>query len=236
MPIPSQYLLILDTDKPDSRLTQYFTDFNFAITHFQDYQTLLSTTLIPAVILINWQCLPKEASQQLKTLAARFSVPMIMISNESNPEAAISLLENGADDFLIKPLNPRELHARIAAINRRIKNITKKQSSDKVALTFHNWHLYPASHQLFNDKNEEISLSISEYNLLLAFLRQPQQILDREFLLQVTKNCDLSPQDRRIDIQISRLRQKIELNSKKPLFIKTIRNKGYLFTAQVSYD
>lgn len=69
--------------------------------------------------------------------------------------------------------------------------------------------------------------------MLLAFVRQPQRVLGREFLLQLTKNTDLTPFDRRIDVQISRLRQKIEPNAKKPALIKTIRNGGYLFTARV---
>lgn len=88
---------------------------------------------------------------------------------------------------------------------------------------------------MFRDNtNEELSLSAGEYDLLLTFVQQPQRVLDRELLLHITKNSDLNPFDRRIDVQISRLRQKIEVDAKNPTLIKTIRNGGYMFTAQVT--
>ena len=139
----------------------------------------------------------------------------------------------GADDFVIKPLYPRELHARIGAISRRVTRAQQKNSVGKEVLMFTNWRLYPASRQIFGENNQELQLSAGEYDLLFAFVHQPQRVLDREFLLQVTKNSDLNPFDRRIDVQISRLRQKIELDKKKPALIKTIRNGGYIFTPRV---
>ena len=93
---------------------------------------------------------------------------------------------------------------------------------------------YPASRQVFDEQNQELQLSVGEYDLLYTFVQQPQRVLDREFLLQVTKNSDLNPFDRRIDVQISRLRQKIEVDTKQPDLIKTIRNGGYMFTAPVT--
>ena len=87
---------------------------------------------------------------------------------------------------------------------------------------------------MFGINDKELCLSAGEYELLLIFLQNPQKILDREFLLHLTKNDDLSPLDRRIDVQISRLRQKIESDVKKPSLIKTIRNEGYIFTAFVT--
>lgn len=109
------------------------------------------------------------------------------------------------------------------------------KEQEKEILVFVNWRLYPASRRVFNNENDqELVLSAGEYDLLLTFVQQPQRVLDREHLLQITKNSDLNPFDRRIDVQISRLRQKIEIDAKKPVLIKTIRNGGYMFTAPVT--
>ena len=123
------------------------------------------------------------------------------------------------------------MHARLSALRR--VNALQDTEQEKEILLFANWRLYPASRQIFSKSNQELQLSAGEYDLLLAFVRQPQSVLGREFLLQITKNSDLNPFDRRIDVQISRLRQKIETDAKKPALIKTIRNGGYLFTARV---
>lgn len=228
----SQCLFIIDNKPQDLQISNYFIQFGFTLIHYHDLKQIDQSNEKPAALLINWQVL-QDTSINLKTLFDYFHAPLIVISDMPNEEIGIKMLENGADDFIVKPINPRELHARITAINRRIQKSFKVLSNEKEVFSFNNWHLYPASRQLFNDKNEELKLSASEYNLLLAFLRQPQQVLGREFLLQLTKNSDINPFDRRIDIQISRLRQKIEPGTKKPLLIKTIRNGGYIFTAQV---
>ena len=232
MPLTSHYLFIIDNSPQDQKISHYFTQFGFTIMHYADLVEFTEVKKQPAAILIHWQLL-QSASMSLKTMFGRFHVPLIVISDTPNDEVAINMLENGADDFIVKPINPRELHARITAINRRIQKSDQIQTDEKEGFVFNHWCLYPSSRQLFDDKNKEVNLSAREYTLLLAFLRQPQHILGREFLLQLTQNSDLSPLDRRIDIQISRLRHKIERDTKKPVLIKTIRNGGYMFTAQV---
>lgn len=232
MPTSSQCLFIIDNAPEDQLFTNYFKQFGFTIVQEHSPAELYQHKEKPMALLINCQILLSNHAA-LKTLLEHFHAPILVISDTKNDEMSINMLENGADDFLIKPLNPREVHARITTINRRIQKTYKTQDNEKEILSFNNWHLYPASRQLFNDKNEELMLSTGEYNLLLTFLRHPQQILGRETLLQITKNSDLNVFDRRIDIQISRLRQKIEPNAKKPMLIKTIRNGGYIFTAGV---
>jgi two-component system OmpR family response regulator len=229
--ISTACLYIIDRNFQDQNLSNYFTQFGYRIIHFHDFKQIDRYQEKPSAMLINWQVL-QNTNTDLQTIFEHFHTPLIVISDSPNEEMSIKMLENGADDFLVKPINFRELHARITAINRRIQKSFKVED-EKEELVFNNWHLYPASRQLFNDNNEEIKLSTSEYNLLLAFLREPQQILSREYLLQLTKHSDLKPYDRRIDIQISRLRQKIESAKNKTSLIKTIRNGGYLFTAEV---
>ena len=234
MPTSSQELLIIDSAPPDEKLTQYFTQFSFNVLYFNSLDQFQRIKInSPTALLIHWKMI-QDNNINLKTFSENLHVPIIVISDISNEEIGIQMLENGADDFLVKPINPRELHARITAIQRRIQNMGKNPQHEKEIISFNQWKLYLTSRQLFNDQNEEIVLSPSEYNLLLAFLRQPQQVLGREFLLQLNKNSQLNPFDRRIDIQISRLRQKIEPDIKRPLLIKTIRNGGYMFVAEVT--
>lgn len=225
-------LIIVDDVPVDRRLKDYFAKFDYQIVHYTHLSQLNPESESAAALLISWSLL-QEASTMITTFYHRYPSPLIIISDAGNEEACIRMLEAGADDFLVKPIHPRELHARIGAISRRVQRSQKEMEEERSVLTFSNLRLYPASRQLFDEKQKELLLSVGEYDLLLAFIKQPQRVLDREFLLHMTKNTDLTPFDRRIDVQISRLRQKIETDAKRPALIKTIRNRGYLFTSTV---
>ena len=120
------------------------------------------------------------------------------------------------------PTSIPELHARICAITRRVQWSTQAVNHEKEVLTFANWRLYPTSRRLFSGHREQ-PISAKEYDLLLAFVRHPQRILDRDYLSHMTQCSGHRPLDRRIDVQICRLRNKIEVDAKKPVLIKTIR-------------
>ncbi|MBA2711642.1 MAG: response regulator transcription factor [Tatlockia sp.] len=232
MPTHRKYLLIIDDAPWDQQLADYFAKFDYEIVQFQSLAELNDETAPPQALLIN-RSLFKTDLSILNNLYHRYPVPLLVLSEIKDEDACVQILEAGADDFLVKPLYPRELHARISAISRRVQRSTEMEQEKEVML-FADWRLFPASRQIFDrNTNQELQLSAGEYDLLFAFLRQPQQVLGREFLLQITKNSYLNPFDRRIDVQISRLRQKIETDAKKPALIKTIRNGGYLFTARV---
>ncbi|ASQ47125.1 winged helix-turn-helix domain-containing protein [Legionella clemsonensis] len=229
-----KYLLIIDDAPLDEQLVDYFAKFDFNIIQQSDFSQLdKGINPPPAALLVNWALIQKDESI-ISKLYHRYTVPLLVISDKVDEDVCVHMLESGADDFLVKPIHPRELHARISAISRRVQRAAKEAEQEKEVLLFANWRLYPASRQVFDSNtHNELQLSAGEYDLLLAFVRQPQRVLGREFLLQLTKNSDLTPFDRRIDVQISRLRQKIETDAKKPALIKTIRNGGYLFTARV---
>lgn len=230
----SSYLLFIDENPVSEALINYFTQFNIAIVQQQKLPPQPIHSKMPIAILVHWSLIKNEL-QQIHQLYTTYPVPLLVISEQSDETACIKALEAGADDFIIKPIYPRELHARVSAISRRVVRVPPQEEQEKEIIAFINWRLYPASRRVFNsDTNQELILSAGEYDLLLTFAHQPQQVLDREFLLQITKNSDLNPFDRRIDVQISRLRQKIEIDAKKPLLIKTIRNGGYMFTASVT--
>lgn len=229
----SSYLLFIDNDPVSEDLKKYFAQFNINIIQQKRLLPIQNGFGKPTAILIDWSLIKNEP-QAIHQFYKNYPVPLLIMNSTPDEEACIKVLEAGADDFIIKPLLPRELHARVSAINRRVLRAQQQSDHEKDILAFANWRLYPSSRQVFrDDTNEELLLSAGEYDLLLTFVQQPQRVLDRELLLQITKNSYLNPFDRRIDVQISRLRQKIEVDAKKPVLIKTIRNGGYMFTAQV---
>ncbi|KTD21481.1 response regulator transcription factor [Legionella israelensis] len=228
----NDYLLFFDKDPVDPELEDYFKNFNINIVQKSNLTAVQPMATLPTAILISWSLL-KEQPDMLQTIYQSFQTPLIVIQEHRDEQSCVNLLEKGADDVLVKPLLPRELHARINAIHRRVTGMQSQMAEDKEVLKFANWRLYPSSRQVFDENHEELTLSAGEYDLLYAFIQQPHQVLTREFLSQITKHSDLGPLDRRIDVQISRLRHKIEPQAKKPGLIKTIRNEGYLFTANV---
>lgn len=230
----TSYLLFIDRDPVSEELKSYFAQFNITIVEQQKLLPIPLSQGTPMAILIHWSVLQNELAI-MHQFYTTYPVPLLVIHDHPDENACIKVLEAGADDFIIKPIYPRELHARVSAINRRVSRAQHHIELNKEFLSFGEWRLDPAARRVFNiGTNQELPLSAGEYDLLLTFIQQPQHVLDRELLLQTTKNSDLNPFDRRIDVQISRLRQKIEVDAKKPILIKTIRNGGYMFTAEVT--
>ena len=181
--------------------------------------------------------MPGEDGMTLcRQLRAQSNIPIIMLTAISEEVDRILGLEMGADDYLSKPFNPRELLARVKAILRRssqAQTIDEAKPSDHTYFRFADWTLDKTARRLTSPDNLEISLSSGEYTLLLAFLERPQQVLSRDHLLDLTKNRMAGPYDRSIDIQISRLRHKIEEDHKNPSLLKTVRGGGYVLTIAV---
>lgn len=165
------------------------------------------------------------------------TIPIILLTAISEEIECIIGLEMGADDYLNKPFNPRELLARVKAILRRA-DLTQHHhlnKSTKKTLLFSGWSLYPATRQLISADGKEALLSTGEYELLLVLLERSGCVLSRDKLLDLTRNRSAAPFDRTIDIQISRLRSKIESDPKIPKIIKTVRGGGYVLAATVEH-
>lgn len=229
------YLLFIDDRPIEKEYDLYFAQFNIGIKVQNKLPSVNGSDRLPLALLIHWRILENE-THFLFPLYQSYPVPIIVINDKPNDAACVLVLESGADDYISGPITPKALHARITAIARRITREGVENKPEPNAFQFANWRMYPASRQIFDEQNRELQLSAGEYDLLYLFVQQPQRVLHREELLQVTKQSDHSPFDRRIDVQISRLRQKIERDAKKPTLIKTIRNGGYVFTAQVTSD
>lgn len=166
-----------------------------------------------------------------RRLRAQSSIPIIMLTARGDDIDRIVGIEIGADDYIAKPFNPRELSARIRAVLRRSAGLEKRPDNE-----------VRAGHLIINYDRREVradggpplDLSSGEYALLTVFLSRPQRVLDRDLLLELASGRSTSGVfDRAIDVQVSRLRKKIERDPANPELIKTVRNGGYIFACKV---
>jgi two-component system OmpR family response regulator len=141
-------------------------------------------------------------------------------------------LEMGADDYLAKPFNPRELLARIKAVLRRSQDTMPQETGDIVS--FAGWAFDLQARTLTDANGVDCPLSGGEFELLQVFVTHPGRVLNRDQLLDMARGRDAQPFDRAIDVQVSRLRKKIEPDATQPTVIKTVRGGGYMFTAKVT--
>ncbi|MBI2586415.1 MAG: response regulator [Rhodospirillales bacterium] len=170
-----------------------------------------------------------------RQLRAESSLPVIMLTAMGEEVDRIVGLEIGADDYLAKPFNPRELLARIKAVLRRAAEApaAKGDPASGTVLAFADWSLDLDRRQLSGADGVMVPLSGGEFDLLAAFATHPQRVLSRDQLLDLARGRDAQPFDRSIDVQVSRLRRKIEPDPKQPTLIKTVRSGGYTFTPPV---
>ena len=174
-----------------------------------------------------------------RNLRSESNIPVIMLTAMGEETDRIIGLEMGADDYLAKPFNPRELLARIKAVLRRSADrpTRKSQSDEEQKMTryvFSGWALEVERRELFSPSGALVPLSGGEFELLLAFITHPGRVMNRDQLLDLARGREAQPFDRSIDVQVSRLRRKIEDDPKNPSLIKTVRSGGYLFASEVS--
>lgn len=237
--MPNAKLLIVDDDAEICQLLQQFLEkYDFDVRTAANGEEMFAILKAESVQLIILDLmLPGEDGLTLcRKLMAHHTIPVLMLSAAAEETDRIVGLEVGADDYLPKPFNPRELLARVKAILRRYQHQTPEDPNRKTVLRyrFANWMVNADTRQVFSPEGAEISLSSGEYDLLLIFLKHPHKVLSRDQLLEHTRHREHAPFDRSIDMQISRLRQKMEINAKEPLLIKTVRGGGYVFAATVS--
>jgi two-component system, OmpR family, response regulator len=168
-----------------------------------------------------------------RRLRANSSIPIMMVTARGEDIDRIIGLEIGADDYVTKPFNSRELVARIRTILRRAETAPGLPRLRERKLRFAGWQVDPTPRELYDPEGIRIALTSVEFDLLLVLCRNPGQILTREQLIELTHGRLASPIERSIDVHISRIRQKIEADPRDPSLIKTVRLGGYLFTPDV---
>ncbi|MBS0410596.1 MAG: response regulator [Proteobacteria bacterium] len=171
-------------------------------------------------------------------ICRRLSTPdgpaIIMLSAMGEETDRIVGLELGADDYVPKPCNPRELLARVRAVLRRRREPRGGDENLDAACEFAGWRLDLVRHELRSPEGVVVNLSSGEFSLLRAFVERPQRVLTRDQLLEFARGPQSDAFDRAIDVQISRLRRKLDHGSEGVELIRTVRNEGYLFTPKVS--
>lgn len=182
----------------------------------------------PDIIILDLMLPGDDGLTLARRLRQQTQVPIIMLSARGEEIDRIIGLEVGADDYLAKPFNPRELLARIRAVLRRpAQNSGEGSAADQIS--FGPYRLEFASRRLTRGGGS-VSLTGSEFDLLRIFAEQPNRVLDRDRLLDLLKGYERNPFDRSIDVQVARLRAKIEPDKKTPCYIRTVWGRGYIFT------
>lgn len=172
-----------------------------------------------------------------RELRARSDLPVIMLTARTAALDRIIGLEMGADDYVCKPFEPRELLSRIRSVLRRTLSPRRGNPVDKSdQIRFAGWTLDLTARHLVNADGVIVALSGAEFRLLKIFLDHPNRILNRDHILNLTQGRDADPFDRSIDLQVSRLRQKLKEDSKEPQIIKTVRNEGYVLATPVNIE
>ena len=171
-------------------------------------------------------------------LRARLDTPIIMLTGRGDVVDRVVGLEMGADDYLPKPFHLREVLARIRSVLRRSSRPAPQETvppaPEEGVLAFDGWEINLQRRQLIDPQSTEVALTSGEYDLLLAFVENPNRVLPRDRLMDLAKGRHWEAYDRSIDAQVVRLRRKIETDSKNPQLIKAVRGVGYIFVAKVA--
>jgi two-component system OmpR family response regulator len=232
-------LLVIDDDHEIRDLLTRFMEKNgFRITAVRDAREARRAWTRGAFQLVVLDLmLPGESGLDLaRWLRDQEDVPIVMLSAMGEDTDRIIGLELGADDYIAKPFNPRELMARIRAVMRRATDTQENTSSgERIArpLRFAGWTLEPARRRLLNPESVEVPLTGGEYDLLFALLERANRVLTRDMLLDLLRGRQAGPFDRAIDVAVSRLRRKLDDQGGGAQLIKTVRGGGYVLAATV---
>lgn len=226
----SAKLLVVDDDPEILELTEeYLSKQGFSVDCVPTGESMMDYLEKHAVDLIILDLmLPGEHGLTLaRRLKQKSDVPIIIVSAQGDDVDRIVGLEVGADDYIAKPFNPRELLARVRAVLRRSRRGEAASEADSEVL-FGPFVLDLASHQLMRDGGQ-VALTSGEFDLLAILAEHPNKVLHRDRILDLLTGAERSPFDRSIDVRVTRLRSKIEPDPSNPVYIKTIWGKGYMF-------
>lgn len=231
-----RHIVVCD-DEPDIRdlLSEYLERAGYAVSRADAgpaLRAILDTERVEAVILDVG--LPGEDGLSLaRHIRERFDIGILMLTGASDVVDRVVGLEMGADDYLAKPVDLRELLARLRAVLRRAGTTAKDgpafEGPMRELLPFCDGRIDMNAHKLFNRDGVEIAVTAMEFRLIQVFFEHPDRILTRDQLLELAHDRSWDPFDRSIDIRISRLRKKVEVDPTKPQFIRTVRGSGYMY-------
>ena len=235
----SPHILLIDDDREIRDLLARFLDrHGMRVTAGKDGRE--ARRLWPAghysMVILDLM-LPGEGGLDIaKWLRGISDVPILMLTAMADETDRIIGLELGADDYLPKPFNPRELLARVRAVLRRTSERGAKAAEAARGYSFSGWRLEPGRRRLLDPNGTEVPLTGGEYDLLAALVDRANQVLTRDMLLDLLRGRQAGPFDRAIDVAISRLRRKLERDGEESQLIKTVRGGGYVFACEVERE
>ena len=229
----SENLLVVDDDEDIRELLRiYLSGVGYRVLEAGDAQSLRSVLSEHSVdlILLDQRLPDADGLVLARELRAASDVGIIIITGYGQPVDRIVGLELGADDYVAKPVDLRELLARIRSVLRRR---SPRPAETAQALSFEGWDIDPSARRLTAPNGDIVELTSGEFDLLMVFVRQPNRVLSRDELMNALHHREAGPYDRAIDVQVGRLRRKIESDPTRPAFIKSVRGAGYLFAPKV---
>ena len=229
--------LLLVDDEPGLRepLAEYLSGQGFSVLEAESAaaaRTTLGETT-PDLVLLDIMMPGEDGLSLCRHLVETRDLPVILLTARGEATDRIVGLEIGADDYVTKPFEPRELVARIRSVLRRSERAPVVQDEELV-YRFDGWTLDPLKRKLVDPAGATVPISTAEFRMLRAFCDHPRQVLDRDRLLDMVQGREAQLFDRAVDNQVSRLRRKIEADSRNPRFIQTVRGGGYRFGADVT--
>jgi DNA-binding response OmpR family regulator len=234
----SPHILVIDDDASICELiSEYLGNNEMRVTtggsgqelfHVMDHESI-------DLVILDLKLRGEDGMQLARTTRERAAVPIVLLTGRSEEADRVMGLELGADDYVTKPFSPRELLARVRAVLRRyqVQATLPERDNTRRAFRFAGWELNLRTRRLRSPQGEPLELSNGEFSLLSAFCRAPQRVLSRDQLLSMSRLHEAEVYDRTIDVQIRRLRLKIEADSARPLLIVTERGAGYRFASEV---
>jgi two-component system OmpR family response regulator len=231
---PVHILLVDDEATLREPLADYLVRQGFAVRQAESAAAARTALLEakPDLVLLDIMMPGEDGLSLCRHLVEAKDVPTILLTARGEATDRIVGLEIGADDYVVKPFEPRELVARIRSVLRRVQRPPAAPEDDAL-YEFEGWLLDPLKRRLADPEGATVPISTAEFRLLTAFLDHPRRVLDRDRLLDMVQGREAHLFDRAVDNQVSRLRRKIEADSRNPQLIQTVRGGGYRFAADV---
>lgn len=243
---PTLHIAVVDDEADITQLLgNYLQSQGFRVTQLHSGHALMALMPVdpPALVLLDLGLPGEDGFSIARQLREHWRCGLVIVTGRGDAVDKVVGLEVGADDYVTKPFDLRELLARIKAVLRR----TAAESAAAPApgqlavparskLGFAGWQLDTAARRLDNPQGEEVALTAGEFDLLCAFAEHPGRVLSRDFLLERTRGREAGPFDRTIDVQVGRLRKKLETDPEEPQLIKSVRGAGYILVPPVSAE
>jgi two-component system, OmpR family, response regulator len=241
------HIAVLD-DEPDitQLLANYLQMQGFRVSQVHRGPALMALMQsdAPALVLLDLGLPGEDGFTIARQLREHWHCGLVIVTGRGDAIDKVVGLEVGADDYVTKPFDLRELLARIKAVLRRVTPAAEPAAAVRLPaaealplrdkLVFEGWTLDTAARRLTSPRGEEVPLTTGEFDLLCVFARHAGRVLSRDFLLEQTRGREAGPFDRTVDVQVGRLRKKIEADAEEPQVIKSVRGAGYLFVPPVT--